>query len=369
MQFATSEDITVVNNVLSSITRPKKIKIDSDSSTSTFCEAGLISNIQFTHCLHSLKLIGIKLTEKCATQVAESLHQAPNLQKLDLSSNPLHNSVCDLAKNIHHLPGLTQLKLRDVQMGEKECIVLASSLNNVNKLQVLEIGYNPLGHGIMTLAKHLIYLPELVALSLEDAGMGENEATAVARCLPNLLKLKKIDLSGNPLGHGTIELAQHVKCLPGLTELELDKTEMGAEEATALALCLPSLSQLKRLNLSLNPLGQGVIQLAERLKCFPNLTELSLHNTHMDKEQVSALARALKHVPKLSRLDLYNNPLGRGVRVLIQHLSSVPELHKLSLRGVKMTKKEVNDLDAVRDLISDYQVSVSLYRLYISYTS
>ena len=369
MQFATSEDITVVNNVLSSITRPKKIKIASNSSTSTFCEAGLISNIQFTDCLHSLKLIDIRLTAKCATQIAESLHQVPNLQKLDLSCNPLYSSVCDFAKNIHHLPGLTQLKLTDVQMGEKECIVLASSLNNVSKLQVLEIGGNPLGHGIIALAKHLIYLPELVALTLEDAEMGENEAIAVARCLPNLLKLKKIRLSGNPLGHGIIELAEHLNCLPGLTELGMAQTNMGEEEAAAIVRCLPSLSQLKILNLSVNPLGHGIIQLAERLKCVPNLTDLLLYNTHMDKKQVSALARALKHVPKLRELYLYNNPLGRGVRVLIQHVSNVPELRKLFLRGVKMTKKEVNDLGAVRNVKSDYHVSVSLFRLIISNTS
>ena len=277
--------------------------------------------------------------------------------------------VFDLARNIHHVPEMTQLKLKHVQMGEKECIVLATSLKNVNKLQVLEIGSNPLGHGIMVLADQLNCLSNLIALNLDDTEMGEKEATAVTQCLPSLSQLKMIHLSGNPLGHGIIELAEHLKCLPGLTELELAQTKMGAEEATAVAHCLPSLSQLMRLNLSVNPLGHGIVQLAERLKCVPNLTELLLHNTHMNKNQVYALARALKHVPKLRRLQLYDNPLGRGVRVLIQNLSNVPELRKLFLRGVTMTKKEANDLGAVRELISDYHVSVPLYRLIISNTS
>ena len=366
MNFATSEDIRVVNNVLSSIPRPKKIKIGGNPSTSTLCEPGLISNIHFTDRLLGLKLIKIGLTAKCATEIAESLHQAPNLYKLDLSRNPLYGSVSDLARNIHHVPELTELKLTEVQIGEKECVVLASSLNNVNKLQVLNIALNPLGQGVMALAEHLKCLSKLIVLNLESTEMGEKEATAVAQCLPSLSQLKRIHLSGNPLGHGIIELAKHLNCLPCLTELELDGTGMGAKEATAVALCLPSLSQLKRLSLSVNPLGHGIVQLAQRLKCVPHLTELLLHNTHMDKKQVSALARALKHVPKLRTLALYDNPLGRGIRVLIQQISSVPELRKLFLRGVTMTKKEVNDLGAVCDLNSDYHVSVSLYRLIIS---
>ena len=112
---------------LSSITHPKEIKIDSSSSTSTFtlCEGELISNSNFTDCLLELKLVEIGLTAKCATEIAESLHQAPNLQKLDLSLNPLYSSVCDLTENLYHVPQLTKLKLKGVQMGEKECVVLA----------------------------------------------------------------------------------------------------------------------------------------------------------------------------------------------------------------------------------------------------
>ena len=369
VKFATSEDIRVVNNVLSSIPRPEKVKIDGYLSTSTLCEARLISNIHFTDRLLGLKLIEIGLTAKCATEIAESLHQAPNLYELDLSWNPLYDSVSDLARNIHHVPELTEFKLTEVQMGEKECVVLASSLNSVTKLQVLNIALNLLGQGIMALAEHLKCLSKLIVLDLEDTGMGEKEATAVAQCLPSLSQLKRIHLSVNPLGHGIIELAEHLNCLPGLTELELSETNMGEEEATALALCLPSLSQLKRLNLSFNPLGHEIVQLAERLKCVPHLTKLLLYGTHMNKKQVSALARALKHVPKLRKLDLCDNPLGRGVRVLIQHLNNVPELRKLVLRRVRMTKKEVNDFCAVRNLISDYHVSVFLYRLIIYNTS
>ena len=139
MTLATSEDITVVNNVLPFITRPKKIEIDGNFLTPASCEAGLISNIHFTDRLHSLKLFDIRLTAKCATEIAESLYKAPNLRKLEVSYNPLYGSVSDLARNLHHVPKLTVLKLINVHMGETECDSLTSSLNNVNKLRVLKI--------------------------------------------------------------------------------------------------------------------------------------------------------------------------------------------------------------------------------------
>ena len=76
MQFATSEDIMAVNNVFSSIPRPTKIKIDSNSSTSALCEAGLISNIHFTDCLHSLKLSHCTRLLTCRSLTCDGIHYA-----------------------------------------------------------------------------------------------------------------------------------------------------------------------------------------------------------------------------------------------------------------------------------------------------
>ena len=233
-------------------------------------------------------------------------------------------------------------------------------------LRVVVISRRPVGDWIMLLADQLNRLPELIALQIENSEMGEKEAIAVSRCLPSLSQLKMINLSDNPLGHGIIELAEHLNCVPGLISLQLGNTQMREEEAIAVAQCLPSLSQLKGLDLSANQLGHGICQLTKYLKYVSNLTVLELHTSGMDEKQVSELARALKHVPKLSELDLSENPLGRGVPVLIQHLSSVPKLHKLDLGGVKMTKTEAEDLGAVRVVLSDYHVSVLFLLIFVS---
>ena len=74
------------------------------------------------------------------------------------------------------------------------------------------------------------------------------------------------------------------------------------------------------------------------------------------------MASALKHAPDLLDLDLSWNPLGRGVSVLIEHLSSVPVLGFLGLQHVQMTKSEAEELCTACGtdtmLQTDYHVSV-----------
>ena len=117
--------------------------------------------------------------------------------------------------------------------------------------------------------------------------------------------------------------------------------------------------------MSNNALGHGIIELAKNLNSVPNLTELDLSNTNIGEDEASALARALKDVPELSDLSLGWNPLGRGVRDLVQHLSSVPQLESLFLFSVQMTKTEIEELlTAVNGrgitLFTDYHVRVFL---------
>ena len=302
----TSEELAVVKNVLPFIPHPCKIKINSTEFTSY--DAGLIesfvANIHFSEYLHSLRLSDVNLTSTCVNEIASSLHQAVNLYELDLSCNPLYSSVNDLVDNLVYV---TVLRLVDVNMGEEEAAVLGASLACINELQ-------------------------------------------------------ELDISCNALGHGIIELANHLHCVPFLTELSLQQTEMGEEEATAVFRCLPSINQLEILDLSVNPLGYGIIELAKHLNFVPGLRKLDLIKTQIGEKEVSALAGALKHVPDLDTLDLSGNPLGRGVSVLIQHLSSVRQLGFLGLESVEMTKSEAEELCTAcgidTELETDYLVSV-----------
>ena len=229
----TVEDIVLLKNLFPLLTAPRDIAIC--ESVTDALEGNLIESvmhrINFTDNLHSLELHSINLTAKCAAFIAESLHHSPNLHELCLSWNPLHSGVSHLAENLHHVPQLTILELDHVQMGEKECAALAASLQYLNKLEILKIAHNALGHGIIELAKNLNSVPNLNELSLSDTNMGKDEASALARALKDVPALSYLSLGWNPLGRGVRDLVQHLSSVPQLRILfllivQMTKTEL-----------------------------------------------------------------------------------------------------------------------------------------------
>ena len=223
LEKVTVEDFVLLKNLLPLLTALRDIDIR--GSVTDALEGNSIENaihrINFTDNLHSLKLRGINLTAKCAAFIAESLHHSPNLHELCLSINPLHSGVSHLAANLHHAPQLTELELQDVQMGEKECVALAASLQYLNKLEVLDMSNNALGHGIIELAKNLNSVPGLTELDLENTNIGEDEVSSLARALKDVPELSNLYLGSNPLGRGIRDLVQHLSCVPKLKYMTL----------------------------------------------------------------------------------------------------------------------------------------------------
>ena len=235
----TSEDLIVLKNMFPLLTAPREIRIHHLIGKGACGELNgtitdMLRGVNFTENLHCLELRGINLTAECAAIIAESLHQTPNLQRLHLSLNPLYSGVSDLAENLHHVPQLTVLRFRDVHMGDKECTALAASLQYVNKLQTLIISGNPLGHGIIELAKNLHSVPNLTDLDLDDTNMGEEEVSALARALKDVPELKWLNLDFNPLGRGVSDLSQHLSSVPELWRLYLTSVKMTKKEAEEL---------------------------------------------------------------------------------------------------------------------------------------
>ena len=292
----------------------------------------------------------LQLTEKTSDQTLT--HSLSYLREIDIrgiDKDPTSElgELVILLNNLHHVPRLSELKTYGVGMGNQECQILATALKYAVKLRLLRLSRNSLGHGIRELAKHLHSVPHLKQLDLYNTQMGEEEVTALAHSLKNVTQLSELFLSNNPLGHGVSELAKHLHSVPHLEKLHLNDTQVGEEEVTALALSLKNVTQLNKLDLSNNPLGRGVSELAKHLHDVPHLDRLQLGDTQMGEEEVTVLAHVLIYVPKLTSLSLRKNPLGRGVTELIKCLRSsslVLRNHSLDLCAVQLTKKEATEL-------------------------
>ena len=149
-----------------------------------------------------------------------------------------------------------------------------------------------------------------------------------------------------------------------LSRLALSAVGMGNQECQLLATALKYVGNLLQVDLSCNPLGHGIRELAKHLHNVPHLKKLSLKDTQMGEEEVTALVRAFVYLPELLFLYLDKNPLGRGVTELIKYLRSNQRLY-LYLNMIQLTKKEATELCTLANerpsggLFTDYHVSFS----------
>ena len=228
----TSEDLAVLDDVLSAVTFPRNVRIGlsqfrlSDSQV----VKNMVAHISITDNLSVLRLSGLNMTAEDATVIARSLHCAPNLHALELFYGPLYGSVSYLAENLRYVPRLSSLTLARVGMGYQECVSLATSLKNVPELESLDLSYNSLGNGISKLAEHFKSVPRLTYLSLRRTNIGDEEVSALAQALKHVPNLEHLLLAGNPLGRGVSILVQHLSSLPKLRMLDLEDVVMTKKE-------------------------------------------------------------------------------------------------------------------------------------------
>ena len=242
-----------------------------------------------------------------------------------------------LSECLSSVPQLVSLNLTDTKMGEKEVVDLAKVIKNVSQLKLLDLSGNHLGPAVSVLSECLSLVPQLVSLNLANAKIGEKEIKALAKALKNVPQFQVLSLNSNPLGPGVSVLACHLQSVPNLEYLYLQKTSMTEREAADLAKALQHVPLLRDLWLSENPIGCGLIPLAENLVHVPQLRSLRLDKTNMTEREAADLAKALQHVPLLEWLFVDFNPLGHGAITLAQAvIHAMPELSLLSLEHIEM---------------------------------
>ena len=143
-----------------------------------------------TESLHHLKnlthleLCGVGIGHLECQLLSTSLKYVGNLQLLDLSQNPLAHGILELSKHLNCIPRLHDLALCHTDMGEMEVTSLARALKDTPELERLDLSHNPLGRGVGELIKHLKSVPRVLNLKLSSVPLTRKEAsdlyTAVA---------------------------------------------------------------------------------------------------------------------------------------------------------------------------------------------
>ena len=243
--------------------------------------------------------------------------------------------------------------------------------------------------------KHLLGFPKqsinkLETLDLDGNNLDSESCAVLARLIPHVPHLKKLNLSSNlNIGQGgTVPLMTSLTAHNLLEKLLLRKTEIGVEDCQALSELLSSSTSLKKLDIGNNHFPpeaveliisglhhnttlkrlnmwnlhfslQNTISLASVLRTNHTLVYLDLGQCNIDSDGACLLASALCTNDTLQKLRLYHNLIGvKGATAFAEMLLKNKSLKGLNLQddsiGEEGAQKLIDSLTyntTVKDLV------------------
>lgn len=327
--------------------------------------------------LQQLDLSKNMLGDEGALELAVVLGQLRGLRRLDLGGkNNIGGDGCRaLAASFARLPALEELLLPNNHMGETGCDYLTKGLKDMTALQVLDLtgnhiviqgpkaGTEALGAALGGLtAMHTLRLgntnivgtnlqrfmrgflktipnagAQLLRLSVQRNGFETDGCKELAKVLVSLPMLQELDVSDNDITpDGMRHLATALSGMP-LQELNISENDLEKDGAVVLGslIFMGGLPSLTTLNLTDNNIGDGAMDLAEKLP--DTLCNLALACNKIRSKGAVALANALPSLTALKQLLLEENEISdEGVYALSDKLKGSTSLLCLNLIRNKM---------------------------------
>ena len=266
-------------------------------------------------------------------QQLEELHLIDGVTRSHPKQRPGRNRKCALEKFANGLAekaSMRKLKLQDIGASPRHTADLFLILKRLPKLKVLDLSNNDFfgddtssGDSIL---RYISQDTELEALHMSGTSLGRREVDLVSKQLSNLEWLKTLDLSRNPLGDGINTLASKLCSIENLEELFLVNTEMSEQNAEKLAENFACVPKLHCLDVSENSIGSAVNVIAAKLQELQKLTCLILRKTSTSSDSVGVLLREVSKLPSLRSLDLSENGLNGYLEECIANTSELGAL-------------------------------------------
>ena len=202
---------------------------------------------------------------------------------------------------------LTHLNLQRTGLSTAAADALAAALQPCMYIRVLLLGNNH--PGPLAPAKLLRDHSALVTLDVGDGDLGDGSATQLGIALRCDNRLESLLLGSN---HITLSGLQFLFQGGGvwLRHLDLAFNNIGAEGGQFLGYALFWLTNITRLDISFNELGDVGVTGLSRYDSLSNLVHLSLDGNLISDVGASSLAQALWQSAALRQLDLARNFIG-----------------------------------------------------------
>lgn len=235
-----------------------------------------------------------------------------------------------LTKN-HSAIHLTSLKLPNNGLTEESSEALANILRvQVETLRELDLAQNPLKFsGLKALMDPLVHghpPSRLHSLNLTKTMLGVQGATAIASLLNHNNSLKTLNLSSNNLGtKGVKILAPAIQSNDSLESLNLSSNKISSKGGNVIAKAIESSTDcnLRILDISSNKIGDAGIQsFAKFLTMDKKLESFFAGCINIGPEGALHLATVLEFNYKLRHLKLQGNEIGPvGAKFLVEGLA------------------------------------------------
>ena len=282
----------------------------------------MISSLQVIRTLKVINLENNNIDEDAATELAGHLHCNNILEQLWLRSNELYDKGASVVlQSLHNLSTLLILDLSYNHLSSELADGITVVVGNNCSLQQLWLDGNELlTRGVVRIASALKKLSSLRILSLCSNGITDDAAEEISNVIINNTLLVDLLLGNNQLeSKGICTIAMAIRKLFILRKLDLSNNHV-THAAEELAITLSNCANLKQLFLNDNMLGtEGIIKIADALKCINTLQALTLSNNNITKSAADILVDVLKNNISLKILLISGNDLQTiGVTLIAQ---------------------------------------------------
>ncbi|XP_040535539.1 leucine-rich repeat-containing protein 31 isoform X1 [Gallus gallus] len=306
----------------------------------------LTAQLHHVNLLKVLRLNNCRLSAEDVTSLGEAFEIVPQLEELDLSWNSnIGGKLSLLTKKLRKGCKIKLLKITDCNLTAKDGESLAEILNVLPNLEVLDLSINKhIGCSMKVIAQDLKNVPGLKELNLHMCGLKQDSLQGLDAALQHLTALRKLDISCNKeIGGGFKDSTAHLASLKNLEVLDLHQCCVTEEDVAVLSQVIPLLSSLRELNLSWNKnIGVSSDPLLGRLRFLPKLKSVAISNCGLGEESFSALAEAALHLPELEILDLsWNKCVGGNLKLLLGALKLATEIQVLRLSSCNLVAEDL----------------------------
>ena len=275
--------------------------------------------------LQKLEINCTELTLQQAAAIFTAVSEESTMIELDISDNDLSGVDPELlAKAVNNLTTL-YIENTNLTLQQTEAILTAvSEGSKMIKLNIVENNMSGVDPGLLAKA-----VANLETLDIGRTELTQQQATAILSGISKGTKLTKLNISLNNLSGVDSELL--AKAVANLETLDIGSTERTECGATKILSGVSKGSEVTQLNMSWNNLYEGDRGLL--VKALNNLESLDVIVTELITQQAAAILYSVSDGSKLTKLNITGNLTQQQAGKLLTAISLGCKLCRLFIGG------------------------------------